>query len=108
MVWPDRLMAAIGKIVHDVYPNIEINLSPGRAVANIVRISKDPNAVGTTTLLQSLQAMRASDDFEGKQPITNLRVCLPCLIPLTFSLLFVLVYPWPICRILRTRSLNYA
>lgn len=71
-----QYMASIAKIVHDVYPDIEISLSPGGAVANIVRISKDPNALGTSTLLQSLQAMRGTDDFEGKQPITNLRVLL--------------------------------
>jgi TRAP-type uncharacterized transport system substrate-binding protein len=65
-----QYMAGLAKIVHDVYPDIEISLSPGGTAANIVRISKDANALGTTTLLQSLQASRATDDFEGKPPVT--------------------------------------
>ncbi|MFA5026859.1 MAG: TAXI family TRAP transporter solute-binding subunit [Candidatus Methylomirabilota bacterium] len=83
-----QYMAGLSKIVHDVYPDLEINLSPGGAVANIVRISRDATALGTTTLLQSVQAMRATDDFEGKPPVTNLRVLLSLPDPSYFYPLF--------------------
>ncbi len=83
-----QYMAGLAKIVHDVYPDIEINLSPGGAVANIVRISRDATALGTTTLLQSVQAVRATEDFEGKPPVTNLRVLLALPDPSYFYPLF--------------------
>jgi TRAP transporter TAXI family solute receptor len=83
-----QYMAGLAKIVHDVYPDIEISLSPGGAVANIVRISKDPIALGTTTLLQSLQAAKGMEDFEGKPPVTNLRVLLALPDPAYFYPLF--------------------
>ena len=83
-----QYMAGLAKIVHDVYPDIEISLSPGGAAANIVCISKDANALGTTTLLQSLQASRATDDFEGKPPVTTLRVLLALPDPSYFYPLF--------------------
>ena len=83
-----QYMAGLAKIVHDVYPDIEISLSPGGAVANIVRISKDSNALGTSTLLQSIQATRGTDDFEGKPSVTNLRVLLALPDPAYFYPLF--------------------
>lgn len=83
-----QYMAGLAKVVHDVYPDIEINLSPGGAVANIVRISRDANALGTTTLLQSVQAARATEDFEGKPAVTNLRVLLALPDPSYFYPLF--------------------
>lgn len=83
-----QYMAGLAKIVQDTYPDIEINLSPGGAAANIVRIGRDTNALGTTTLLQSVQAARATDDFEGKPPVTNLRVLLALPDPSYFYPLF--------------------
>ncbi len=83
-----QYMAGLAKIVHDVYPDIEINLSPGGAVANIVRISRDASALGTTTLLQTVQAAQSTEDFEGKPPVTNLRVLLALPDPSYFYPLF--------------------
>jgi TRAP transporter TAXI family solute receptor len=71
-----QYMAGLAKIVYDQYPEVAINLVPGGAAANLVRISRDPAVFGTTTFHQAVQAIKGSDDFEGKPPITNLRVLL--------------------------------